>query len=176
MKLGKLVLSVAMLALCGCIPAYYIYWAPAAVGGQLISSRQSGSSITPSDAIEFSFSDVRIRITSAAGNEIGVILSIPKGRSASFSSSEVTLLEGDLQTPVNAKLTLTRLDTDPKRDLRANPTDTMNEGYYTGLTRFGTSERSQFYVILPMIKIDGQAYEIPKIEFTKKSGFGIFGP
>ena len=103
-------------------------------------------------------------------------MSIPQGHSVSFLSRDVILLEGDLHSPVNARFGLTRLTTDPKRDICLNPTDTLNEGHYTGLAKFADSERRQFYVILPMIKIDGKVYEIPRIEFGKKSGFGVFGP
>ena len=47
MKTGRLILIVVTLALCGCMPVHYSYWAPVATGGKLVSSQQSGSSMAP---------------------------------------------------------------------------------------------------------------------------------
>ena len=160
--------------LCGCVPAYYTYWSPSARGGKLISST-SPTSIAPYNTIEFSFNGVRIQIT-GGGDWTGFALLNSEGRSVSFISNEAEFPDEELSDRKILKFDVSALDTVSLERKHFSPTDVLTGDLYVADIILGGEERAQWRFRLPAIKIDDQLYEIPEIVFTRKKGFGVFGP
>ena len=72
------------LILCGCVPAFYTYWAPHAEGGKLSSHGQ----LAHSNSVEFIFDGVKVSFT-GQGTLVGMSLDIPKEKSVAFTFDKV---------------------------------------------------------------------------------------
>ncbi len=169
------ILIVVVVIISGCIPAKYTYWAPTGQGGRL-SNSAANSSIAASDQIEFSFDGTKIRVL-GSGTGVGVSLRIPIGRSVSFLSDHAELRENELSAIMKKiNFDMTSLDPVTMKRIHFNPTNVLSGDLFVTDIEFGGQERIQYTIILPPIKIDNQIYEIPEVKFTKKEGFGIFGP
>lgn len=170
MQLIKLVWAIVLLTLCGCIPAYYTYWVPTSQGGRLFYS--AAGSIAPSNTIEFTFSGVKINF-SGNGTGVGMALIIPKGRVVSFTSD---IAELNLPEQTKIRFDVASTDATTLTRLHFNPTGPLTRDFYVAEIEFGKPEKERYRIKLPAIKIDDQLYDIPEVEFTRKKGFGVFGP
>jgi hypothetical protein len=173
MRFNKFFSVMLLSILLGCIPAVYTYWAPSAEGGKL-SSGDSGT-IAANDHIEFSFHDVRIQVT-GNGTGIGFQLRVSPERPVSFVSDEVQVYERQVQAIQKVHFQVYSIDSPTPTRLYVRPTDTLTGRFFVADIEFGGAERVEYRVRLPAIKIGEQVYEIPEIDFTKKKGFGVFGP
>ena len=170
--LSRWLLLVSLL-LSGCFPAVYEYWEPSAAGGQLIKGAGPGT-IASYDTIEFSYDEVRIQVSSG-GDGAGFSLLVPQGREISFVSDEIMLREkgGGLKI---IKFVVTSLNTNSLTRIFFSPTDPLVAKRYDAGISFGRPETLHFELKLPPVRVNGQLYEIPEIKFTRKKGFGVFGP
>jgi hypothetical protein len=168
----RVLLIILMTAISGCIPAYYTYWAPAAAGGRLFNSAAAGS-VAPSDSIEFVFDGVRVQL-SGHGTEVGMVLRIPEGHSATFTSDEVEFLDAQMQAPSRIKFSIMSIDKkSPLIDLHFKPTDILTIEFNRSSIMLPGPEHSYYMIKLPKINVDGRIYTVPEIEFQKKGGFGV---
>ena len=160
--------------ICGCIPAYYTYWAPYAQGGRLFKSAADGSIIiAPSDTIEFSFDGLRIQL-GGNGTELGMSLHIPKGRSMSFVSDVAEVFEKQPRKRVDKiKFDVSYVDSETLKRVHLSPTSVLTRKLYVADITFGGPEKIQYSIKLPPIIVNGKIYEIPETEFVKKQGFGV---
>lgn len=157
--------------LSGCLPAFYTYWAPSAQGGRLLNSA-AAESIAPSNAIEYSFGDVRIQI-SGNGTGVGVALLITQGGTVSFLSDVVELYQPAL---TKIQFNVSHVDANSLKRIYSSPTDILTADTFVADINFGEPERAQYRIRLPSVKVNGQVFNLPEITFSKTKGFGIFGP
>jgi hypothetical protein len=168
----------------GCVPAAFEYWAPSADGGRLFSRVHQSGGIAPSDEIEFTFDEVKIRFH-GYNTGLSITLLIPRGRSASFVSTEAKLYDGN---SLSTAMEITRIkagwDPKTKEDIYLRPTTTMaGESFsrvigepspkpFHAFIELSGVERTQYRVKPPPIKVGTNEFEFPFIEFVKKKGFG----
>jgi len=166
---GLVVLSGCLF--CGCVPAYYTYWAPSAQGGRLFNS--SVSAIAPGREIEFVFNGLKTIIT-GNGTSVCISINLPRGRNVSFLSDTMEIRWPELR---KVKFDVTTVGMTTLKKLRFSPTDNLTgDVVIIAEIKFSSAERSQYTVRMPRIRVDGQIYEIPEITFTRKKAFGVFGP
>jgi hypothetical protein len=170
MLLRQLLLLVVCLTFCGCFPAYYTYWAPTADGGKLSNS---ATQIGPSDRIEFVFDGVQVKLL-GGGTWVQVEVIIPRGCKMSFLSGVATLYDNSSSTMREIKFDMTSFDATKMQWLHFSATDTLLGGTsFVTEIQLGGLERGQFRIKLPVIKVNGQLYQIPEVQFTKSKGVGI---
>lgn len=170
MRLSQLLLLVMSLGLCGCFPVYYTYWAPTADGGKLSNS---ATQIGPSDRIEFVFNGVQVRLL-GGGTWVQVEVIIPQSRTVSFLSDVAALYENGAASMREIKFDITSFDATKMQWLHFGATDTLLGGTsFVTEIQFGGPERGQFRIRLPAIKVNGQLYQIPEVQFRKSKGVGI---
>jgi hypothetical protein len=169
-----------LVALAGCIPAIYTYWQPHGEWGKLINP--SEVNIISNDTLEVRLSDIKVWVN-GNGKSVTIRLLIPQGKSAEFVSDEVTLFVGR-STNILRFDSISSSDKDVLR-----PSDTMvgsklygrligedqPKSFWVSID-LGGEEKSQYGIKPPAIKIGNQVSEMPRIEFNKKTGFGIGGP
>lgn len=155
---------------CGCFPASYTYWSPSAQGGRLYYS--AVGSIAPSNAIEYTYDGVRISL-SGNGTGVGMTVDIPKGKAVSFTSDVAVIC---LPEPQKVVFDVATVDEKSLAWQHFSPTSTMSNTHYLADIRFGETESLLYRIKVPPIRIDDKRYDIPEIQFTKKKGFGVFGP
>lgn len=172
MNHSKLILFVLLcctlqLTLCGCVPAYYTYWAPRAEGGKLSSHGQ----LAHSSSVEFIFDGVKVSFT-GQGTFVGMSLHIPKGTSVAFTSDKVDVFIPEKRQVV---FDVQSYSTKPDGGDHFNPTVPLQLTFYATHINFSDSEKTAYRIKMPNILVNGKIYTIPEIEFTKGSGIGIFG-
>lgn len=166
--IGNVLLCCALqLILCGCVPAFYTYWAPRAEGGKLSSHGQ----LAHSDSIEFIFDDVKVSFT-GKGTSVGMSLDIPNGKSVAFTSDKVDVYIPDKRQVV---FDLRSHSTKPDGGDHFKPTGSLQLTFYWSRIFFSASEKTSYRVKMPDIIVNGRIHTVPEIEFTKGKGFGVFG-
>lgn len=99
-------------------------------------------------------------------------LDIPKGKSVAFTSDKV-----DVYIPEKRQVVfdVRSYSTKPDGGDHFNPTVGLQLTYYWSHIVFSDSEKTDYKIKMPNIIVNGKAYNIPEIEFTKGKGIGIFG-
>lgn len=178
------VLLLLSIGVYGCVPGPYIYHEPSAAGGVLVHS--VCSRFAPRDTIQFPIGGIKVQL---GGQNLGLTINIyvPEGKTAQFLSDEIGLYE---DKPENTKtFTITRsvyYDGQPAGYVTVKPTDILigrtkplvkygfaADRLFEMSVQFDKKERDHFYVRLPALRVGGQLYEFPVIEFNKKTGVGI---
>jgi hypothetical protein len=155
------------LILCGCVPAFYTYWAPRAEGGKLSSHGQ----LAHSNSVEFVFDGVKVSFT-GQGTFVGMSLDIPKGKSVAFTSDKM-----DVYIPEKRQVVfdVRSYSTKPDGGDHFNPTVSLQLTFYATHIVISDSEKTVYKIKMPNIIVNGKAFNIPEMEFTKGKGIGIFG-
>jgi hypothetical protein len=99
---------------------------------------------------------------------------IPQSRTVSFLSSIAALYDNGSSTMREIKFDMTSFDAKRMQWLHFSATDTLLGGTsFVTEIQLGGLERGRFRVRLPAIKVNGQLYQIPEVQFTKSKGVGI---
>jgi hypothetical protein len=175
-----------LIVLTGCVPYVGTYWQPHGEWGKLINP--SEVNMVSKDTLEVRLDNVRMWF-SMWFNETGTFLTIqvrvPEGSLVAVVSNEVELFEGKSTRITKFESIEGSFVTVSQRE-RLLPNDTMvgkkyysrivgedeSKSYYVTID-LGKEEKSQYTIKPPAIKIGNQVFEMPRIEFNKKTGFGI---
>ncbi len=176
-----------IIVLGGCVPWAVTYWQPSGEWGERINP--SEVNIAPGDTLEVRANRVSLWFSmwsTETGTFFTIKVRIPEGSSAAFVSNEVLFSEGASSTAVKFESIDGGFLTVSEKE-RLLPTDIMvGKTYYTRLIGedepksynvtidLGRDAESQYTVKPPAIKTDNQVFEMPRIEFNKKTGFGIW--
>jgi hypothetical protein len=168
----------------GCMPISLTYWEPSAQTGRLSNSVRG--TLGYKDRIEFSFDGVTVQFI-AGGSWVSIALLIPEGKSASFLSDKLELREKHSSARL-IEFSMTDWDATTMEQVRISPTAVMlgknmsvailggpMPKAYTGSAKFDGEDRVRYFIKPPPLKIGGQVFELPTIEFIKKEGGGV-GP
>jgi hypothetical protein len=176
--------SLLLIAILGCMPIFVTYWEPAAQTGRLSNSVRGA--VGYKDRIEFSFNDVTVQFI-GGGSWLSIDLLISEGKSAAFLSDKLELCENDSSVRL-LEFSMTDWDLTTLRQIHISPTAVMvgkntnvailggsKAKVYSGSVEFGGEDRVRYYIKPPSLKINGQVFDIPRIEFIRKEGAGV-GP
>lgn len=183
----KIIVSLVVIMVCGCIPAPTTYYKPESAAGRRVHIGSGG--IEPAAGWEMNAGNAAVRIEVVPGilaipGAVWFSVRIPPGSQAVFASTDIRVMSGGLEEVLTMK-TLRYTEDEPRVSRAVSATELLAGGSislafgeqapreYSTSFDLGMSLGDRCEVLLPDIVVDGKRYSFDPVRFSKRFGAGL---